>query len=964
MKLKKILFVLLAFICCHDAAGQEDAVRTVVQTGHAASIIDSDISADGKLLATVDKSQKVILWNIKAGHQLREFNVAGAKNVYFNSKSTALVVTCQYNTYAYDVVSGKCISHWNNINRVYRGIFTDEKPNPQIAPLKVKRCPSSLKCSVSKSGSVVRVRDAHTNHLIADMVCNVDKVNWAFTQLYADQCTKVPEDTWWSGGQHPVKWNLRTGKITDRLPFTVEKVWQDHRGDLVFWAKGNKIYRHRILTGKRFGVTELKGNGDIHGLAFLSDGKYVVYDRNHRIWQTNVTTGRSDSLEYIESRGQVIGKYVNKGLFSKLTMQDTYYKYTPSNKNKESNVISIGATEFPNKYILFLKSVYTPMLMTLGSKSYVSGANTRDWPYGLCKISPDMDLVWGGLGVYLMQKRVLACHYITSGNTCASPFGSNRIAVGKGNGEIHLFDRSSSLIVEKKQAHQARVNSITQHPSGRFAMATSDDRTISLFHTETNELVAYLTTCNEGRDYIIRTPDNYYMSSQYGTDAIHFAVGTDSYNFDQFDLKYNRPDIVLSRIGLADKKQIDMLYHAYQKRLRRMNYTEEMLSAEFHVPSLKIVNAQQLTQAKMPQQEIKIEASDSKYKINSVNVWINGVPVFGMSGKPVNKNKHISLSLPVTLASGHNTIQVSCLNEKGAESYRETVEANVPAMTGKPHLWIATIGVSKFADQRFNLTYAAKDAKDIERTLSAVNRKDYEEIHTLSLTDADVTQANLHKVSDFLSNAGRNDTAILFYAGHGLMDQSYDYFLGTYDTDFTNPSQKSIPYEEFESLLDGIAPLRKLLLLDACHSGEIDKEDVKMVQANNTSLVKQGITFRNAGIRLPQAVSTTAEEIDELLSDNFSKLQRGSGATIISSSSGLQVSREGDQWNNGLFTYCLIQGLKDKKCDENHDGKISTRELQSYCAAMVQQLSNGNQRPSSRRENHLLDFNIGILTDK
>lgn len=961
MKLKIIPFVLLSFLWSSVVKGQED-VRTVVQTGHSASIIDSDISADGKLLATVDKSKKVILWNIKTGHQLREFNVGGAKNVYFNSKSTALVVTGQYSTYAYDVESGKLISYWNNINRTYRGIFTDEKPNPLIASLKVKRCPSSLKCSVSKNGAVVRVRNAQTNDLIADMVCNVDMVSWAASQLYADQCIKVPEETWWTGGQYPVRWNLRTGKITYRLPFVAEKVWRDNHGDLVFWNKGNKIYRHRFLTGKRFGLIGLKGNGEMHDLAFLADGKNIVYDRGNRIWQTNVATGNSDSLEYIESKGQVPDKFVNKGLFSKLTMKDTYHKYLPS--KKESTVISIESTEFPDKYVLYLKSIYCPMLMTLGSKSYVGGGNTRDWPYGVYKISPDQDLIWGALGVYLMQKRLLASQYISGDNSCASLFGSNRIAVGSSRGEIHIFDRKSSQLIEKKQVHQAKVNSITQHPIGHLAMATSDDRTISLFHTDTNELVAYLMTCNKGHDYIIRTPDNYYMSSQYGTDAIHFAVGTDSYNFDQFDLKYNRPDIVLSRIGLADKKQIEMLYRAYQKRLRRMNYTEEMLSSEFHVPTIRIVNAQQLAQAKVSQQEIKIDASDSKFKINSVNVWINGVPVYGMGGKTVDKNKNISLSLPVKLASGHNTIQVSCMNDRGAESYRETIEANLPAMTGKPHLWIATIGVSKYVDQRFNLSYAAKDAKDIEHALSSVNRDEYQEIHTMSLTDTDVTLENLNKVRDFLRNAGRDDTAILFYAGHGLTDQSYDYFLGTHDTDFTNPSLKSIPYDVFESLLDGISPLRKLLLLDACHSGEIDKEDVKMVQANNTSLIKQGITFRSAGERLPQAISTTAEEIDELLSDNFSKLQRGSGATIISSSSGLQVSREGDQWSNGLFTYCLIQGLHDKKCDENHDGKVSTRELQSYCATEVQRLSNGTQRPSARRENRLSDFNVGILTEK
>jgi len=960
--MRSLFLLIVTLVCCCETAGQEDVVRTVVQTGHYAPIPASDISADGKLLATLDKKHRVILWNIKTGRQLREFYVPGAQAVYFNSKSTALVATGQYSTYAYDILTGKLISYWNNIIHTYSGIFHDKKPNPRIEPLKVKRCPSSMKCSVSKSGSIVRVRNVADNNLIADMKCNVDKVNWVATQLYADKCSVVPEDTWWTGGQYPVRWNLRTGKITYRLPFVVKQMWQDNRGELVFWNNENILYRHRIRTGKRINKIDIQGHGDMHGLAFMADGKNIVYDRGNRIWQTNLVTGKSDSLEYIESFGKVPYRMQGTGLYSHLTWQDTHHKYIPT--KDDSKVMGIGATEFPDKFILFLKSVYCPMLMTLGSKNYVGGGNTRDWPYGFTKLSPDKDLVWGGLGVYLMQKRALVGQYTTSANTCASLFGTNRIAVGKSDGTIHLFDQQSSQLLEVLRPHQGKITSIRQHPAGRLAMVTADDHTISLYRTDRNELVAYLVTCNKGRDYIIRTPDNYYMSSQYGTDAIHFVVGTDTYGFDQFDLKYNRPDIVLSRIGLADEKHIKLLYHAYQKRLRRMKFTEEMLSSEFHVPTLAITNARQLAQAKTPQQTIIIDAADSKYKINSVNIWINGVPAYGMSGKTVDRSKHLSLSLPVTLASGHNTIQVSCMNDKGAESYRETVEATLPERSDKPHLWIATIGISKYADQRFNLDYAAKDAKDVEQALSIVNKDDYQEIHTLTLTDNDVTYEKLKEVRSFLHQAGRDDTVVLFYAGHGLVDMEQDYYLGTYDTDFTNPALKSIPYDDFESLLDGILPLRKLLLLDACHSGEIDKEDVKLAQASNSSLVKEGITFRSAGVKLPQAVSATAEELDELLTDNFSKLQRGSGATIISSSSGLQVSREGERWNNGLFSYCLIQGLRDKKCDTNHDGKVSIRELQSYCASLVLTLSNGNQRPSARRENRLLDFNIGTLTTK
>ena len=918
MNPNRIILLLTILICCTRVSAQESEVRTVVQTGHSAPIIDYDISADGKLLSTVDKNNKVIIWNIKTGHQIREFNAVAATSVYFNSKSNALVVMNTYSTSAYDVMSGKNIGYWNNTITTRRHLITDKKTNPRIAALKIKRRPSSLTLLASSNGSFVQVRDANTKALLSHMASNTDKVNWAITQLYPSQCTPVSEDTWWTGGDNPVRWNLRTGKITHRLPFKADKVWRDNHGEMVFWDKSDKILRYGILSGEKIDETILCGNGEVHGLAFLTGDKNLVYDRGNRIWQTNLLTGKSDSLEYIEHHGCIYGKPSSTGLYSTPRKIDTRHKYYPD--KGESTVMGLGATEFPDKYVLLLKDVLVPMQMDLGSKNYISGGNMRDQPIGLYKIDIDKDLICGWKGAYLMKERKIIGQYISFTNTCASPFGNDRIAIGKNNGAIHIFDRQSSRELEIKQAHQDCIRSITQHPSGRLAMATSDDNTVSLFRTDTNELVAYLITCNNGQDYIIRTPDNYYMSSQYGTDAIHFVVGTDSYNFDQFDLKYNRPDIVLSRIGLANKRQIQMLYNAYKKRLRRMNFTEDMLSAEFHVPNLKILNANQLLQAKTPQQDIKIDAQDSKYNIRSINVWINGVPVYGMAGKHVAESKHINISIPVTLVSGDNTIQVSCMNDRGAESYRETLKVSLPTKNIKPHLWLVTIGASQYADQRFNLSYAAKDAKDIEQTLSAVNKHNYQEIHTLLLTDSDVKRDKLKQVREFLSHSDRDDTVILFYAGHGMTDQSFDYFLGTYDTDFANPASKSIPYEEFESLLDGIAPLRKLLLLDACHSGEIDKEDAKLIQASNSTLVKQGIIFRSAGVRLQGAALATTEEIEGVLADNFSQLQRGSGTTIISSSSGLQVSREGDQWNNGLFTYCILQGLRDKNCDKNGNG--------------------------------------------
>ena len=46
------------------------------------------------------------------------------------------------------------------------------------------------------------------------------------------------------------------------------------------------------------------------------------------------------------------------------------------------------------------------------------------------------------------------------------------------------------------------------------------------------------------------------------------------YPFEQFDLKFNRPDIVLSRIGKVDTTLINAYHNAYLKRIKKMNFTK------------------------------------------------------------------------------------------------------------------------------------------------------------------------------------------------------------------------------------------------------------------------------------------------------------------------------------------------------------------------------------------------------
>jgi hypothetical protein len=83
---------------------------------------------------------------------------------------------------------------------------------------------------------------------------------------------------------------------------------------------------------------------------------------------------------------------------------------------------------------------------------------------------------------------------------------------------------------------------------------------------------------------------------------------------------------------------------------------------------------------------------------------------------------------------------------------------------------------------------------------------------------------------------------VVFMAGHGLLDARLDYYFGSYDIDFADPSTKGIAYGAVEALMNGIQARNKVLFMDTCHSGEFDKSEVEIV--NNTATEYGDVTFR------------------------------------------------------------------------------------------------------------------------
>ncbi|MBA7552025.1 hypothetical protein ES705_44576 [subsurface metagenome] len=106
----------------------------------------------------------------------------------------------------------------------------------------------------------------------------------------------------------------------------------------------------------------------------------------------------------------------------------------------------------------------------------------------------------------------------------------------------------------------------------------------------------------------------------------------------------------------------------------------------------------------------------------------------------------------------------------------------------------------------------------------------FNNIYIKTYINEEVTIENIKKAKELLQSSCTDDTFVLFIAGHGMYDRDEcaTYYYFTHNVDVSNLSETAASFEMIEDILQGIAPRKKLFLIDTCESGEID-ESVKEI---------------------------------------------------------------------------------------------------------------------------------------
>jgi uncharacterized caspase-like protein len=430
---------------------------------------------------------------------------------------------------------------------------------------------------------------------------------------------------------------------------------------------------------------------------------------------------------------------------------------------------------------------------------------------------------------------------------------------------------------------------------------------------------------------IAMLPSGAWFAERDAAWGLAVALGAERVPLASFDLALNRPEAVLSVLGLASADEVAAWRALTERRLKRSHTMPVLPTGLAGLPRVRLEAPAQADGSAHIAVQVGAERD-----LRRLLIEVDGVPWPGISGLPIPAGTAWSGSIAVPLAAGANRIEVSAEDANGREGVRAIATVTSTAAAGEAVLHVLAIGVGEYplADPRWRLAYPAKDARDL---VAALQRTSNRSVDALVLTDAEASAAGIVAAHARLLAGRPGDAVVVFLAGHGALDAQGEYRFFASDCDPGRP-ESGVPWSAIEGLLDGIPARDRLVLIDTCASGD---DDGPPAVAALPGVRSRGLrsTGQAAVARLP-------------VSAVFLDAKRGAGAQVVAASGADEWSFESGELANGLFTAAILRGLAPGlPADANQDYRITAGELAAWTVAEVGRLSGGAQRPRMRAAN-------------
>ncbi|MEL6461540.1 MAG: caspase family protein, partial [Cyanobacteria bacterium J06621_15] len=301
---------------------------------------------------------------------------------------------------------------------------------------------------------------------------------------------------------------------------------------------------------------------------------------------------------------------------------------------------------------------------------------------------------------------------------------------------------------------------------------------------------------------------------------------------------------------------------------------------------------------------VRFSAADALGQIKS------GIAIPGLI-KLLNNQNFLQLN------NGQNSLHALNALEEIQQNLKYYQPIPKPTMSkSTSHNYALLIGVGECEETKLSLPVTVKDIQAIKSLLTDSNLCGYIDDNIRLLYNETATKEQILENLTWLKQQAENDpeaTILIYYSGHGLLDNSGDYYLIPHETDRADIPDTALAAETFNQALQAIPAHRLLVIIDSCHAQGMasSKDDTQ----NKRSPIPKGFTQSS----LPKTI------VEDL---------KGSGRVVFTSSTGTQLSWIRSDGEMSIYTYHFLEALQGAG-NQPGDKLVKVSHLMNYLSGTV-----------------------------
>ena len=318
----------------------------------------------------------------------------------------------------------------------------------------------------------------------------------------------------------------------------------------------------------------------------------------------------------------------------------------------------------------------------------------------------------------------------------------SQIAYMSASGLIKIRNsHSGELLLASKGKVMRKPFSWSQKQKDKIVIA-DDQGTASFWDTLAGSHLTLYETKNQ--NWLLYDDQGYFTGTLASRDLLGITSGSSRFNFGQVATLFNRPDVILEKLG-APKSVIEFYQSLWHRRLSRLEISNENIDRRLvDAPTVRLDRVSSVNDN--GEVELSMSFSD-RTGLKGFQILINGVPLY-------QKLYHIEgirsqADISIQLNAGNNVIDIFALNTESIESLHVVKKITYDGKDlPQPKLFFLGFGVSDYLDDQLDLRFAHKDVLDLEAELK---RKvtDFVSIQTMTFIDDQVTSSAFKEAPDF-----------------------------------------------------------------------------------------------------------------------------------------------------------------------------------------------------------------------